>query len=195
MPAPTIYVIAGCNGAGKTIFAREFLPSIGVIRFLNADEIARGLSPLRPEAAAFKAGRLLLNQLHELINRQETFALESTLSGRTYVKIFEKAKGHGYAIELHFVWIPDVREAIRRVRQRVIEGGTMFPRRTLSDDLLEAFGICSMITRRWLIDGHCGTTPRRRQKLWQILPRILLSILETSSLSNEKFAQRLQANS
>jgi predicted ABC-type ATPase len=129
MPAArsTIYVIAGCNGAGKTTFAREFLPSIGVIRFLNADEIARGLSPLKPEAVAFKAGRLLLNELRELIDRRETFALESTLSGRTYVNVFEDAKRQGYAIELHFIWIPDVLEAIRRVRQRVIEGGHDVP--------------------------------------------------------------------
>ena len=126
-PRPTIYIIAGCNGAGKTTFAKEFLPSIGVIRFLNADEIARGLSPLRPEVVAFKAGRLLLGELRELIDRQETFALESTLSGRTYVSIFEQAKRSSYAIELHFVWIPDVREAIRRVRQRVIEGGHDIP--------------------------------------------------------------------
>jgi predicted ABC-type ATPase len=95
MPAPTIYVIAGCNGAGKTTFAKEFLPSISVVRFLNADEIARGLSPLRPEAVAFKAGRLLLSELHELIERRETFALESTLSGRTYVNIFKQAKQCG----------------------------------------------------------------------------------------------------
>src|SRR5262245_46464478 len=127
MPAPTIYIIAGCNGAGKTTFAKEFLPSIGVIRFLNADEIARGLSPLRPELVAFKAGKLLLTEMRELINRGETFALESTLSGKTYVKIFQNAKQRGYAIELHFVWIPDVREAILRVRQRVIEGGHDVP--------------------------------------------------------------------
>ncbi len=129
MPAakPTIYLIAGCNGAGKTTFAKEFLPSIGVIRFLNADEIARGLSPLKPEAVAFKAGKLLLSELRELIDRHETFALESTLSGRTYLKIFEESKLRGYEIELHFVWIPDVREAIRRVRQRVIEGGHDVP--------------------------------------------------------------------
>src|ERR1700730_4150403 len=129
MPAtrPTIYVIAGCNGAGKTTFAKEFLPSIGVIRFLNADEIARGLSPLRPEAVAFQAGKLLLSELRELIDRQETVALESTLSGRTYAKIFKQAKQRSYSIELHFVWIPDVREAIRRVRQRVIEGGHDVP--------------------------------------------------------------------
>jgi predicted ABC-type ATPase len=124
---PKIYLIAGCNGAGKTTFAREFLPSIGVVRFLNADEIARGLSPLKPEAVAFKAGRLLLTELRELIDRHETFALESTLSGRTYVNLFQKAKQHGHAIELHFVWIPDPREAIRRVRQRVIEGGHDVP--------------------------------------------------------------------
>jgi len=127
MRAPTIYLIGGCNGAGKTTFAKEFLPSVGVIRFLNADEIARGLSPLRPEAVAFKAGRLLLSELHELIERGETFALESALSGRTYVNIFEQAKQCSYAIELHFVWIPDVREAIRRVRQRVVEGGHDVP--------------------------------------------------------------------
>ena len=127
MPSPKLYVVAGCNGAGKTTFAKEFLPSIGVIRFLNADEIARGLSPLKPEAAAFKAGRLLLTELNALIERCETLALESTLSGRTYLKTFQEAKQRGYEIELHFVWIPDVREAIRRVRQRVIEGGHHVP--------------------------------------------------------------------
>jgi predicted ABC-type ATPase len=126
-PQPRIYLIAGCNGAGKTTFAKEFLPSIGVVRFLNADEIACGLSPLKPEAVAFKAGRLLLSELRELIERRETLALESTLSGRTYLKIFEEAKQRGYEIELHFVWIPDVREAIRRVQQRVIEGGHDVP--------------------------------------------------------------------
>src|SRR2546425_2156298 len=81
-PRPTIYLIAGCNGAGKTTFAKEFLPSVGVIRFLNADEIARGLSPLKPKAVAFKAGRLLLSEFRELVIRGETCALESTLSGR-----------------------------------------------------------------------------------------------------------------
>ena len=126
-PKPTIYLVAGCNGAGKTIFAKEFLPSVGVIRFLNADEIARGLSPLDPSVVAFKAGRLLLSELRELIDREETLALESTLSGKSYVKIFKEAKQRGYRIELHFVWIPDVREAIRRVRQRVIEGGHDVP--------------------------------------------------------------------
>lgn len=81
---PTIYIIAGCNGAGKTTFAREYLPhEVKCLRFLNADELARGLSPLDPAAGAFKAGRLLLKEVHGSIAKRETFALESTLSGRT----------------------------------------------------------------------------------------------------------------
>lgn len=81
---PTICVIAGCSGAGKTTFAKEFLPrEVKCLRFLNADEIARGLSPLKPSAGAVQAARLLLTQVGECLRRRETFALESTLSGKT----------------------------------------------------------------------------------------------------------------
>jgi predicted ABC-type ATPase len=163
-PKPTIYLVAGCNGAGKTTFAREFLPSIGVIRFLNADEIARGLSPLDPSVVAFKAGRLLLGELRELIDRHETFALESTLSGRTYVKLLEEAKQRGYAIELHFVWIPDVREAIRRVRQRVIEGGHDVPvddiRRRFARSIQHLLDDYTSLADRWALWDN-STPPAR----------------------------------
>ena len=157
MPAakPTIYIIAGCNGAGKTTFAKEFLPGIGVVRFLNADEIARGLSLLRAEAVAFKAGRLLLSELRELIERRETFAIESTLSGRTYVTLFERAKQRGYAIELHYLWIPDVREAIRRVRQRVIEGGHDVPdediRRRFARSIQHLLDDYATLANKWFL--------------------------------------------
>src|SRR5262245_18327558 len=89
---PTIYLIAGCNGAGKTTFAKEFLPKeVKSIRFLNADEIARGLSPSNPSAGAFQAGRLLLQLVEESLRRRETFALESTLSGKTYIRLFQRS--------------------------------------------------------------------------------------------------------
>ncbi len=163
-PKPTIYLIAGCNGAGKTTFAKEFLPSVGVIRFLNADEIARGLSPLKPDAVAFKAGKLLLRELRELIDRHETFALESTLSGRTYVKLFEEAKQRGYKIELHFVWIPDVREAIRRVRQRVVEGGHGVPvddiRRRFARSIQHLLDDYASLADRWALWDN-STPPAR----------------------------------
>src|SRR5205809_3867967 len=106
-PKPTIYLIAGCNGAGKTTFAKEFLPKeIKCLRFLNADEIAHGLSPLEPSAGAVKAARLLLQQIEESFRRPETFALETTLSGLTYVRLFRRAKRRGYILKLFYLWLP-----------------------------------------------------------------------------------------
>src|SRR5436190_18231745 len=100
-PVPTIYLIAGCNGAGKTTFAKEFLPKeVKCLRFLNADEIARGLSPFNPNASAVKAARLLLQEVHGNIQQKKTFALETTLSGKTYIRLFRCAKELGFEIEL-----------------------------------------------------------------------------------------------
>jgi predicted ABC-type ATPase len=124
----TIYLIAGCNGAGKTTFAKEFLPKeVKCLRFLNADEIARGLSPLKPSAGATQAGRLLLKQVDECLRRRETFALESTLSGKTYIRLFQRALKSGHDIELHYLWLSSPAQAIARVRQRVKLGGHHVP--------------------------------------------------------------------
>ena len=105
---PTIYVIAGCNGAGKTTFAKQFLPhEVKCLRFLNADELARGLSPLKPSAGAIQAARLLLKQIDDYVfGDKETFALESTTSGKTHLRFFRRARQLGYEIELHYLWLP-----------------------------------------------------------------------------------------
>jgi len=125
---PTIYVIAGCNGAGKTTFAREFLPKeVKCLRFLNADEIARGLSPFKPSAGAVQAARLLLAQVESCLSGRETFALESTLSGKTYIRLFQRARQLGYEVELHYLWLSSPAQAIARVRQRVQQGGHHVP--------------------------------------------------------------------
>ena len=117
MAKPTIYFIAGCNGAGKTTFAKEFLPNeVKCLRFLNVDEIARGLSPLKPSASVMQAGRLLLEQVDECLRRREAFALESTLSGKTYIRLFQRALKSGYEIELHYLWLSSPAQAIARVR-------------------------------------------------------------------------------
>lgn len=134
---PTIYLIGGCNGAGKTTFARQFLPhEVKCLRFYNADELARGLSPLDPAAADFKAGRLLLAEVRESIKREETFALESTLSGKTYVRQIREAKSRGFAIHLHYLWLSRVAIAVARVRERVKKGGHNVP----SADIKRRFG-------------------------------------------------------
>ena len=133
---PAIYLIAGCNGAGKTTFAGEFLPKeVKCLRFFNADEIARGLSPLDPGAGAVQAGRLLLQQIEQSLRRRETFALESTLSGLAYVRLLRQAKRRDYSVILFYLWLPDSSMAIRRVRERVRKGGHDVP----ADDIRRRF--------------------------------------------------------
>lgn len=130
MPAQpsTIYLIAGCNGAGKTTFAKEFLPKeVKCLRFLNADEMARGLSPLDPTAGAAKAARLLLSEVRAAVQARQTFGLETTLSGLTYVRMLNNAREQAYAVKLFYLWLPSATVAIRRVRERVRKGGHSVP--------------------------------------------------------------------
>jgi len=125
---PTIYIIGGCNGAGKTTFAMQFLAREGTTRrFLNADEIARGLSPLDPASEALRAGRLLLEEFKSLVGKGESFAIESTLSGKTYVRLLSDAKLREYEIEIHYLWLPNASQAIERVKARVQLGGHHIP--------------------------------------------------------------------
>jgi predicted ABC-type ATPase len=162
MPArkPTIYLIAGCNGAGKTTFAKEFLlKEVNCTNFLNADYLALGLSPLSPELAAMKAGRLLMAEFRDLVRRKETFALESTLSGKTYILLFRQARKFGYEIELHYLWLSDPAQAIARVRQRVRLGGHDVPaadiRRRFKRGLEHLLKDYLLLATRWVVwDGR-----------------------------------------
>ena len=104
---PNLYIIAGPNGAGKTTFARKFLPQyVECLEFVNANFIACGLSPFAPERAAIHAGRLMLEQIHSLAQRGLDFGFETTLSGKTYVKLLQEMKKGGYLIHIFFLWIP-----------------------------------------------------------------------------------------
>ncbi len=123
-----LYIIGGSNGAGKTTFATVFLPSfVHCPRFVNPDLIAAGLSPFDPSAVAAKAGRLMLEEVNHLIHRGASFAFESTLSGKTYLRLIERAKQRGYAVHLFYLWIPDAALAVARVRDRVEAGGHDVP--------------------------------------------------------------------
>ncbi len=123
----TICIIGGCNGAGKSTLARELLPRLGIGRFLNADLIAKGLSPMRPDLAAFAAGRRLIEEARSLIAAGGSFAIESTLSGKTYVKLLRAAKATGFRFVLHYILIGSARQAVERVRLRVLAGGHHVP--------------------------------------------------------------------
>lgn len=124
---PTLCILGGCNGAGKTTLARELLPRLGIMRFLNADEIARGLSPLDSSLTAFKAGRLLIEEARGLIAAKASFAIESTLSGKTYVAMIREAKAQGYRFLLHYIMIGSGDQAVGRVALRVKIGGHHVP--------------------------------------------------------------------
>lgn len=163
---PTIYLIAGCNGAGKTTFAREFLPKeVKCLRFLNADEIARGLSPFDPRASAVKAARLLLEEVHGSVRGKETFALESTLSGKTYIRLFREALTFGFEIELHYLWLSSPAQAIARVRQRVKMGGHHVPvadiRRRFRRSIVHLLGDYLPMATRWMIWDSRGLPAKR----------------------------------
>jgi predicted ABC-type ATPase len=149
-------MIAGSNGAGKTTFATEFLPhSVHCLRFLNPDEIARGLSPLDPAAAKIKAARILLQEIRAALRSRETFAIESTLSGRTYIHRLRQARREGYEIELHYLWLASAAEAIARIRQRVQKGGHNVPasdvRRRFGRSLNRLIHDYLPLVDRWLI--------------------------------------------
>lgn len=119
-----LYIISGCNGAGKTTASFTILPEILKCKeFVNADEIAKGLSPFQPEKMAIEAGRIFLKRINELLFSGETFAFETTLATKSYRNFIKKAKENGYQVILLFFWLQSVELAKERVKQRVIEGG------------------------------------------------------------------------
>jgi predicted ABC-type ATPase len=121
---PNLYIIAGCNGAGKTTASFTVLPEmLDCDEFINADEIARGISPLNPEKASIEAGRFMLTKIDKLIASKKDFAFETTLATKSYTKTIQKAKEQGYQVTLIYFWLATVELAIGRVHTRVLEGG------------------------------------------------------------------------
>jgi predicted ABC-type ATPase len=121
---PTLYVIAGPNGVGKTTFADRHLPqTIRELEFVNADLIARGLSPYDPDSASMEAGRIVLGRIRHLIAERRSFTWETTMSGRTAVGWLRSAKESGYRLKCYFLWVRDVETTVDRIQARVAEGG------------------------------------------------------------------------
>lgn len=133
MDEKNLYIIAGCNGAGKTTASYTILPEIiNCKEFVNADEIAKGLSPFQPEKVSFEAGRIMIHRINELLEQNESFAFETTLSTKSYKDKIVQAKKQGYSVTLLFFWLNNVELAKERVKTRVIEGGHNIP-----EDIIE----------------------------------------------------------
>ena len=129
MNEPKLYIIAGCNGAGKTTASMSVLPEVLDCReFVNADEIAKGLSPFKPEEMALEAGRLMLQRIDYLLSRRITFAIETTLATKSYKNLVTRARESGYQVILLFFWLSSPEMAEMRVGVRVASGGHNIPK-------------------------------------------------------------------
>jgi predicted ABC-type ATPase len=125
---PNLYIIAGCNGAGKTTASFTILPEMLNCReFVNADSIAAGLSPFNPESVAIEAGRIMLMRINELLRAKVDFAFETTLATRSYLSLIKDAQAAGYRVTLLFIWLDSPETAIQRVARRVAKGGHNIP--------------------------------------------------------------------
>jgi predicted ABC-type ATPase len=128
MQEKNLYIISGCNGAGKTTASFTILPEIlNCKEFVNADEIAKGLSPFQPEKVAFESGRIMLDRINELMNSDKNFSFETTLASKSYKNKVNEARRKGYNIILLFFWLESYELAIERVKTRVLEGGHNIP--------------------------------------------------------------------
>ena len=164
MTPPKIIIIAGLNGAGKTTFAQEFLPQeAGCPVFVNADLIAAGLSPFAPERAAIQAGRLTLQAIAQHVARRESFAFETTLSGKTYARQIPQWRQLGYHVELFFLSLPSAETAVQRVAERVRQGGHDIPeatiRRRFDAGKRMFFDVYQPLVDQWVLYDNAGDEP------------------------------------
>lgn len=162
---PNLYIIAGPNGAGKTTFARKFLPDyVKCLEFINADLIAGGLSPFVPERAAIRAGRIMVEQIQSLSAQRRDFGFETTLSGKTYAKLFQDLRRKGYRTHLFFLWLASADLAIERIAERVRQGGHYIPdavvRRRFDKGLFNFFHLYQPLFDSWTIFDNSKDTPK-----------------------------------
>lgn len=158
---PHVVIIAGPNGAGKTTHAELLLKVIHVNTFVNADYIARGLSGLNTESVNFEAGRIMLGRIHELAERKESFAFETTLSSRSFAYFLCQLKQNGYQISLFYFSLSSANLAYRRVRHRVKMGGHNIPQKTITRryyrSLKNLFDLYMDIADNWLVFDNSGS--------------------------------------
>lgn len=161
---PKLYIVAGCNGAGKTTASYTVLPEmLDCKEFVNADNIAAGLSPFNVEGVALEAGRLMLNRINELLNEKADFAFETTLATRSYVPFIKRAQQNGYEVALLFFWLPSPELAIDRVKKRVADGGHHIPSDVITRryyrGIKNIFHLYLPVCDRWLLIDNADLVP------------------------------------
>ena len=153
---PRLYIISGCNGAGKTTASYSLLPEmLGCKEFVNSDEFAKGLSPFDPSKASIQASRYMLMKIRYLLKRNQDFAVETTLATRTLMKIVKQAQAAGYTVTLLYFWLNSPELAVERVRARVEAGGHDIPVETIirryHTGIYYFFNLYAPISERWIL--------------------------------------------
>lgn len=161
--SPHVVVLAGPNGAGKSTAAPTVLAeSLEITEFVNADVIARGLSGFQPEAAAFEAGRIMLDRLRQLAAQRLSFAFETTLASRTFAPWIAELRSRGYQFDLVYFWLPNPEASIARVATRVKDGGHDVPaetiRRRYASGLRNFFSLYRPLTDSWRFYDNTNST-------------------------------------
>lgn len=161
---PNLYIIAGCNGAGKTTASYSLFPDLlKCSEFVNADLIAAGLSPFNTEHVAFEAGRIMLARIRQLIRKKTDFAFETTLSTRSFVPLIEEAKNAGYEVNLVFLRLQSPELAAQRVANRVEKGGHNIPKEVISRRFYRGMSNLSQlyipVVNRWAVIDNSTPFP------------------------------------
>lgn len=164
MKKKNVYIIAGPNGSGKTTFAKKFMPNYAKCpNFVNADLIAQGISPFVPSLAAMKAGRIVLEQIHNLADKGLDFAFETTLAGKSYISFLDSLRNKDYSINLFFLWIPRPELALARIKERVSEGGHDVPaidvKRRFYRGFYNLFKFYRPLLDSWMLFNNSQTIP------------------------------------
>lgn len=183
-----LYIIAGCNGAGKTTASFTVLPEmLECQEFVNADEIARGLSPFHPEGVAIQAGRLMIDRVIYLLKEGITFAFETTLSTRSYVKLIQQAQRRGYFVTLLFFSLASPEQAVKRVAKRVSQGGHNIPTdviyRRYASGLRNLFQMYTQVVDYWAFYDNSDVPSRKIACGWKDGQTI---VLESDTYKNFK---------
>lgn len=160
-----VLMIAGPNGAGKTTFARTYLaPMYEQLRFLNADYIAAGLSPFNPEMSAVRAGRIMLEEIESCVQKGINFAVETTLSGQLYLRHIKAWRSQGYAVSLFFLSLSSVEIALKRVAERVAQGGHNIPEDVIRRRYARGFELFNLHYKdavdAWALYDNSGDEPK-----------------------------------
>lgn len=182
------YIISGCNGAGKTTASYTILPEIlDCDEFVNADEIARGLSPFNPESVAIEAGKLMLRRIKDLLYKDKSFSIETTLATHTYARLVDEAHDNGFQVSLLYFWLASPELAVQRVAERKHHGGHSVPMETIvrryKRGINNLFKIYIPIVDSWIIADNTH------------VPRTLIAkggIDETTNIINPKLYESIQ---